>query len=126
MPFGAGMVAAQRGGASALVDPRPFAVGSIAEAFRAYPHIGSVLPAMGYSDEQLRELEETINAAECDLVVTATPIDLGRLIRSRHPIRHATYELEELGTPTLADVLAPVVARAQEAGPGVHRVATSA
>jgi predicted GTPase len=111
MPFGAGMVAAQRGGAGVLVDPRPFAVGSIAETFQANPHIGSVLPAMGYSDEQLRELEETINAVECDVVITGTPIDLTRLIRSRHPIRHATYELEEIGKPNLADVLEPIVRR---------------
>jgi predicted GTPase len=108
MPFGAGMVAAQRGGAAALVDPRPYAVGSIAETFERYPHIGSVLPAMGYSDEQLLELEQTINATNCDVVVSATPVDLTRLVDSRHPIRHAVYELEEFGTPTLADVLAPL------------------
>ena len=83
MPFGAGMVAAQRAAASFLVDPWPRAVGSIAEVFQTYPHIGSVLPAMGYSDEQLGELEATINATECDVVVTGTPIDLGRLLRSR-------------------------------------------
>jgi predicted GTPase len=65
---------------------------------------------MGYGDEQLKELEETINAAECDVVVTGTPIDLGRLIESRHPIRHVRYELEEVGTPTLADVLEPILA----------------
>jgi predicted GTPase len=109
MPFGAGMVAAHRGGAGVLVDPRPHAVGSIAETFVRYPHIGSVLPAMGYSDEQLRELEQTINAADCDVVVSATPVDLTRLIESRHPVRHATYELDEIGRPTLADVLAPVL-----------------
>ena len=64
---------------------------------------------MGYSDEQLRELEQTINATDCDVVISATPIDLTRLVDSRHPIRHATYELEEIGRPTLADVLAPLV-----------------
>jgi predicted GTPase len=68
---------------------------------------------MGYSDEQLRELEQTINAVECDVVVTGTPIDLGRLISSRHPIRHVRYELEELGHPTIADVLAPIATRAK-------------
>jgi predicted GTPase len=109
MPFGAGMVVAQRGGAGALVDPRPYAVGSIAETYERYPHIGSVLPAMGYSDEQLLELEQTINAADCDVVVSATPVDLTRLVDSRHPIRHAVYELEEVGRPTLADVLTPLV-----------------
>jgi predicted GTPase len=109
MPFGAGMVAAQRGGAGALVDPRPYAVGSIAETYERYPHIGSVLPAMGYSDEQLLELEQTINATDCDVVVSATPVDLTRLVDSRHPVRHATYELEEIGKPTLTEVLAPIV-----------------
>jgi predicted GTPase len=109
MPFGAGMVAAQRGGAAALVDPRPYAVGSIADTYELYPHIGSVLPAMGYSDEQLLELEQTINAIDCDVVVSATPVDITRLVRSRHPVRHAAYELEEVGTPTLAEVLAPFV-----------------
>jgi predicted GTPase len=72
-----------------------------------------VLPAMGYSDEQLHELEETINAADCDVVVTGTPIDLGRLIKSRHPIRHVRYELEEVGAPTISDVLEPLVAQAK-------------
>jgi predicted GTPase len=114
MPFGAGLVAAQRGGAAALVDPRPYAVGSIAETYARYPHIGSVLPAMGYSDEQLGELEQTINATDCDVVVSATPVDLTRLVDSRHPVRHATYELEEIGEPSLATVLDPLVARARE------------
>jgi predicted GTPase len=109
MPFGAGTVAAQQSGAGMRVDPRPYAVGSIAETFADYPHIGSVLPAMGYSEQQLAELEETIDAADCDLVLAGTPIRLGRLIRSRHPIRHVSYELRELGTPTLADVLAPLL-----------------
>jgi predicted GTPase len=113
MPFGAGTVAAQEGEAARLVDPRPYAVGSIAETLRTHTHIGPVLPAMGYSDDQLRELEATINAAECDVVVTGTPIDLGRLIRSRHPIRHATYELMELGDPTLAELLGPLTAQAR-------------
>jgi predicted GTPase len=117
MPFGAGLVAAQRGGAGVIVDPRPYAVGSIAEVFGTYPHIGSVLPAMGYSEEQLRELEQTINAVECDVVVSGTPIDLARLIHSRHPIRQASYELEELGPPTLSDVLAPLIERAARSGP---------
>jgi predicted GTPase len=112
MPFGAGTVAARQAGAARRVDPRPFAVGSLAATFAAYPHIGPVLPAMGYGDEQLRELEATIDAVDCDVVVTGTPIDLGRLISTRHPIRHVTYELEELGEPTLVDVLSPIVQRA--------------
>ena len=109
MSFGAGTVAAREAGVAELVDPRPYAVGSIAEVFRRFPQIGHVLPAMGYSDEQLDELERTINAAGCDVVVTGTPIDLGRLIHSRHPLRHVTYELQEIGQPTLAGVLAPLL-----------------
>ena len=123
MPFGAGMVAAQRGGASALVDPRPYAVGSIADTYERYPHIGSVLPAMGYSDEQLHELERTINAVDCDVVVSATPTDLTRLIHSRHPVRHATYELQEVGRPTLADLLAPIVDLTKAGAPSLPRTA---
>jgi predicted GTPase len=117
MPSGAGLVAARNAGAAKIVDPRPFAVGSIREMYERWPQLGSVLPAMGYSEEQLTELEATINAADCDVVVTGTPIDLGRLITSRHPIRHARYELEEVGSPTLADVLEPVVAQAKTAHP---------
>jgi predicted GTPase len=112
MPFGAGLVAARKAGAGRIVDPRPHAVGSLRDVFERWPQLTGVLPAMGYSDEQLRELEQTINAADCDVVVTGTPIDLGRLIESRHPIRHVRYELEELGQPTIADVLVPVVAKA--------------
>jgi predicted GTPase len=110
MPFGAGTVAARQGGALELVDPRPFAVGSIADILARYPEVDS-LPAMGYSPDQLHELETTINAASCDVVITGTPIDLGRLIESKHPIRHARYELHELGSPTLEAVLAPLGAR---------------
>jgi predicted GTPase len=117
MPHGAGFVAAQRGGAALIVDPRPYAVGSIAETFHRYPHIGSVLPAMGYSSEQLHELERTIDAAECDVVVTGTPIDLEHVIRTRHPIRRAGYELEEIGTPKLEEVLAPIVGRVATEAP---------
>jgi predicted GTPase len=117
MPFGAGLVAARNAGAAKIVDPRPYAVGSIKEIFARWPQLTNVLPAMGYSDEQLRELEETINAVDCDVVVTGTPIDLSRLITSRHPIRHVTYELEEVGTPTLEEVLAPIVVQAKELHP---------
>ena len=112
MPFGAGLVAARRAGAAQIVDPRPYAIGSLRDVFARWPQLGDTLPAMGYSEEQLRELEETINAVDCDVVVTGTPIDLGRLIDSRHPIRHVRYELEEVGQPTLAEVLAPLVAKA--------------
>jgi predicted GTPase len=109
MAFGAGTVAARRDGAAQLVDPRPFAQGFIAQAFAAYPQIGAVLPALGYSDDMLRELEATIEAADADVVVSGTPMDLGRLIQTSHPIRRARYELLEVGRPTLADVLAPLV-----------------
>jgi predicted GTPase len=115
MPFGAGLVAARNAGAAKIVDPRPYAVGSLKEVFAKWPQLTNVLPAMGYSDEQLHELEQTINAVDCDVVVTGTPIDLSRLIKSRHPIRHVTYELEEVGTPTIADVLAPIVVQAKAA-----------
>jgi len=108
MAFGAGTVAARAAGAAELVDPRPYAVGSIADVLARYPDV-DVLPAMGYSDEQLRDLAATIDACECDVVVTGTPIDLSRLIVSRHPIRHATYELEEAGGVPLVDVLEPIV-----------------
>ncbi|MGL6280226.1 MAG: GTP-binding protein, partial [Gaiella sp.] len=108
MAFGAGTVAAREGGAAEIVDPRPFAVGSIADTFRRYPHLGAVLPAMGYGEEQLAELVATIDATDCEVVVAGTPFDLGRIVRTRHPLRRARYELHELGTPTLHDVIAPL------------------
>ena len=109
--------AAQRGGAGMILDPRPYAVGSIVETFARYPHIGSVLPAMGYSAEQLQDLEKTIDAAGPDVVVTGTPIDLAHVIRSHHPVRRASYELEEIGTPRLEELLAPIVGRAATEAP---------
>jgi predicted GTPase len=117
MPFGAGLVAARNAGAAKIVDPRPYAVGTIKQTFDRWPQLTNVLPAMGYDELQLAELEQTINAADCDVVVTGTPIDLGRLIDSRHPIRHVRYELDEVGSPTLADVLEGIVARAKTAHP---------
>ena len=113
MPFGAGLVAARNAGAAKIVDPRPYAVGSIKETLDKWPQLTNVLPAMGYSDGQLGELATTINAAECDVVVSGTPIDLGRLIPSRRPIRRVRYELEEVGTPTISDVLEPIIAQAR-------------
>jgi predicted GTPase len=117
MPFGAGLVAARAAGAGKIVDPRPYAVGSLKDVFTDWPQLANVLPAMGYSDEQLRELEQTINAADCDVVVTGTPIELGRLIDSKHPIRHVRYDLEEVGEPSLAEALAPIVTQALQAHP---------
>jgi predicted GTPase len=108
MPFGAGTVAALQDGA-VLVDPHAFARGSIAATLAEHPHIGKVLPAMGYGDEMLAELEQTIDAADVDVVVAGTPIDLARVVTTRHPIRRARYELEEVGRPTIADVLAPLL-----------------
>lgn len=110
MPFGAGTVAARAAGATALVDPRPYAVGSIATTFAAYPDTGPVLPAMGYGSQQLADLAETIRAMPVDVVVSGTPMDLGRLVDVGHPIRRASYELREVGYPTLADVLAARIA----------------
>jgi len=104
MAFGAGLIAAQDAGAI-IVDPRPYAVGSIADTFRKYPHLTEVLPAMGYSEEQVRELEETINRADCDVVVTGTPIDIRRLVKVDKPIVRAGYEIEEIGRPNLEDIL---------------------
>ena len=109
LSFGAGTVAARQAGVGTQIDPRPFAVGSIAETYRRFPHIGPVLPAMGYSHEQLRELEQTINATDCDAVIGGTPIDLARLIGSDHPIRRACYEFEQRSGPSLVEVLSGVV-----------------
>lgn len=113
MPFGAGALAARKFGALELVDPRPFAVGSLQETFLAYPQIGPVLPAMGYGAQQMRELELTIQAADCDLVLLATPVDLARHIRIQRPTCRVTYELEETGRPTLRDVLKDVAEKAR-------------
>ncbi len=109
LAWGAGTVAARQGGAGQLVDPRPWAVGSIAQTMQSYPHLGPVLPAMGYSDRQLRDLEQTVDAVECEVVVAGTPVELGRLIHTRHPIRQVSYELRELGERTLAQTLAPII-----------------
>ncbi len=108
MPFGAGTVAAHHDGALELVDPRPYAVGSIAGTYKRYPGIGAVLPAMGYGDEQLAELGATVRRAECDVVVIGTPMDLARLVDLGHPSRRVSYELQEVGSPTLSDFLGPL------------------
>ena len=111
MPFGAGVLAATSNGAAELVDPRPYAVGEIAETFDAYPDIGDLLPAMGYGDAQIRDLEATVNAVECDLVLVATPIDLTRLIDIVHPYMRIGYSLQpEDGE--LADAVRKVVGAA--------------
>ena len=105
MTYGAGVVAAKQAGASALVDPRPFAVGSIRETYEKYPHIGELLPAMGYSDAQRKELADTINSSDADVVLIATPIDLRNVIDIEKPAVRASYSLKEITQPTLADIL---------------------
>jgi predicted GTPase len=105
MAYGAGWIAAQRFGAKQVVDPRPYARGSIADAYAQYPETGAILPAMGYGQGQVRELEETINAAEADLVLIGTPINLGRLMSLNKPSQRVRYELEELGPPQLPGLL---------------------
>jgi predicted GTPase len=106
MAYGAGIVAARRFGAAESVDPRPYAIGSIVETFEKYPHTGPLLPAMGYGERQIEELEETINATSCDVVIVATPIDLRRVLKHiAHPMDRVRYELQEIGQPTLKDVL---------------------
>ncbi|MBI3089864.1 MAG: GTPase [Candidatus Tectomicrobia bacterium] len=109
MAFGAGVLAAERGGAAERVDPRPWATGSIVETLRRYPHLQGVLPAMGYGERQIAELRETINRTPCDLVVAGTPIDLGRLLRIDKPIIRARYGVQEVGAPTLRDALKPLL-----------------
>jgi predicted GTPase len=105
MAYGAGTIAAEQGGAAELVDPRPYAVESIAETFRKYPGTGPVLPAIGYSKRQLQHLETTINGVDCDTVMVATPIDLSRIIDIRKPHTRVSYELQELGKPNLEDIV---------------------
>jgi predicted GTPase len=105
MTYGAGVVAARRAGAAALVDPRRWAVGTIREVFERYPQIGMLLPAMGYSEQQRKDLAETINSSDADVVLIATPIDLRNICDIKKPAVRASYELEEISTPTLKDVL---------------------
>ncbi|MEN8230226.1 MAG: cyclic 2,3-diphosphoglycerate synthase [Bacteroidota bacterium] len=105
MKIGAGVVAARKFGASELVDPRPFTVGKLSETFEIYPEIGTLLPAMGYGEEQLKDLETTINSSDCDAVVIGTPIDLNRLIHIKKPNTRVYYDLQEIGEPNLAGVL---------------------
>ncbi len=105
MAYGAGILAARKHNAAEIVDPRPFLRGSIADMFRKYPDIGPLLPALGYGEEQIADLEAVINACDVDCVVIATPIDLSRIITIEKPHVRVTYELEEIGSPTLEEVL---------------------
>ncbi len=105
MPYGIGTIAAQKLGASEIVDPRPYAVGSIVEAYEKYGHLGPILPALGYGKEQIEELEKTINSIPCDVVVVGTPIDLRRVLSINKPAVHVRYELQEVGSPNLKEIL---------------------
>ncbi|TET77284.1 MAG: GTPase [Candidatus Cloacimonadota bacterium] len=107
MSYGAGFVAAERAGVQAVVDPRPFAVRTIKETFNKYPQTGKILPAMGYGEEQIKDLEETINSSPVDAVIIATPIDLSKLIKINKPSVRVKYKLEEIGDITLSNVLNP-------------------
>ena len=107
MKFGAGVVAAEKFGASEIVDPRPWITGTIAETFETYPDIGKLLPAMVYGEQQIKDLESTINAADCDAVLIGTPIDLRKVLHIEKPSVRVTYDLKEIGKPTVAEVLTP-------------------
>ena len=105
MAYGAGFVAARRFGAGEIVDPRPFAVASIKATYEKYPNTGTILPAMGYGDQMMRDLEKTINQADVDVVLSGTPIDLTRVIKINKPIQRVRYELQEIGEPNLKSIL---------------------
>jgi predicted GTPase len=105
MAYGSGTVAARQHGAAEIVNPRPYAMGKIRETFEKYPRIGALLPAVGYGDEQVADLEATIRKVPCDLVIVATPVDLTRIIRIDTPMVRVRYSLKETGSPTLEDIL---------------------
>ena len=105
MKIGAGIVAARKYGARECVDPRPFVVGKLAETFKKYPHIGQLLPAMGYGETQVRDLEATISRTDCDSVIIGTPIDLNRIVKIKQPSTRVYYDLQEIGQPDLAEIL---------------------
>jgi predicted GTPase len=105
MTYGAASIAAEKFGAKELVDPKPYAVGSIRETFARYPHLGAVLPAVGYGENQIAELEKTVNATPCDVVLIGTPIDLRRVIKVNKPTVRVKYDLQVLGPVCLEEVL---------------------
>ena len=114
MKIGAGIVAARRFGAGEIIDPRPFATGKLAETYKTYPKIGTLLPAMGYGDEQVHDLAATIEKTGCDSVVIATPIDLGRVIKINKPNTRVEYALQEIGRPNMEDILEPFIRKVKE------------
>jgi predicted GTPase len=111
MKFGAGMIAAQKHGAAEVIDPRPYAVGTIKKTFEIYPEIGMLLPAMGYGAKQVKDLETTINKVPCDVVIIGTPIDLKRIVKITKPALRVSYELQEIGEPNLKGILRDFVAK---------------
>jgi predicted GTPase len=111
MPYGAGMIFAKKFGAATIVDPRPYAVGSIKEAFKKYPHLGAILPALGYSEKQVAELKKTIDNTPCDVVVIGTPIDLRRVVTIKQPTVRVNYELKVLGPVSLEHILDEFIKR---------------
>ena len=111
MKIGAGIVAARRFGAAEIIDPRPYAVGKLAETYKIYPNIGKLLPAMGYGEEQIKDLAATIERADCDSVIIATPIDLNRIIKISKPNTRVEYSLQEIGKPDMNDVLAGIIGK---------------
>jgi len=113
MKIGAGVVAARRFGAAEIIDPRPYAVGKLADTFRTYPDVGTVLPAMGYGEQQMSDLSATIERTDCDSVIIATPIDLGRVIEIRKPNTRIEYSLQEIGRPNMEDALADIIKKAK-------------
>ncbi len=116
MRFGAGFLAAREFGASEIIDPRPYATGSIKQTYVKYPHMGPILPAMGYSEAQCRELEAIINAAPCDLVLSGTPIDLSRAIKVKKPVVRVRYDLQEIGKPDLLTVIEKFLSKMKAEG----------
>jgi predicted GTPase len=111
MGYGAGKLAAQQFGAKEMVDPRPFVSGGLAKAFEEFKHLQKVLPAMGYSAGQLKELEDAINKADCDIVLSGTPIDLTRIIKSNKPIVRVNYRLQEKSKPDLEELITAMLRR---------------
>jgi predicted GTPase len=105
MKYGAAWVAARRFGAAEIVDPRPYAVGSIKETYEKYPETGPILPAMGYGKSMMKDLEKTIDRADVDIIVSGTPIDITRVVKVKKPMQRVRYELQEIGVPTLTDIL---------------------
>jgi len=119
MKIGAGIVAAQKFGASQIIDPRPYAVGKLAETYQIYPNIGNLLPAMGYSEAQIADLQKTIENTPCDTVVITTPMDLSRIIKIDKPTVRVFYDLQEIGKPNLTDILSKFTASIQQVIAGV-------